>query len=78
MKKFYNFLKKEEERALWEKEANPEDIEYIKCQEELADQLLNKFIEVERVIGARLHQPPEPSMHLYHLININIYIICGI
>lgn len=51
MKKFYNFLKKEEEREMWEAEANAEDIEYIKCQEELADQLLNQFIEVERVIG---------------------------
>lgn len=51
MKKFYNFLKKEEEREKWEKEANPEDIEYAKCQEELVDQLLDQFILVERVIG---------------------------
>ena len=51
MKKFYNFLKKEEEKELWERDANPEDIEYIKCQEELAEQLLEQFTQVERVIG---------------------------
>ena len=51
MKKFHNFLKREEERELWEKEANPEDLEYVKCQEQLADQLLEQFTQVERVIG---------------------------
>ena len=53
MKKFYNFLKKEEDQEAWEREANPEDIEYLKCQEELADELVNQFIQVERVIGER-------------------------
>lgn len=51
MKRFYNFLKREEEREMWEREANPEDIEYIKCQEELQDQLLEHVTQVERVIG---------------------------
>lgn len=51
MKRFYNFLKREEEREMWEQEANPEDIEYIKCQEELQDQLLEHVTQVERVIG---------------------------
>ena len=51
MKKFYNFLKREEEKEAWEKDANAEDIEYFKCQEELADELLDQFIQVERVIG---------------------------
>ncbi len=54
MKKFYNFLKKEEEKELWEQEANPEDIEYLKCQEELADELFDQFVQVERVIGEKL------------------------
>lgn len=51
MKKFYNFLKREEEREMWEREANPEDIEYAKCQEELGEQLLENVTQVERVIG---------------------------
>ena len=51
MKRFYNFLKREEERETWEREANPEDIEYVKCQEELQDQLLEHVTQVERVIG---------------------------
>ena len=51
MKKFYNFLKREQEREAWEREANPEDIEYAKCQEELGEQLLESVNQVERVIG---------------------------
>ena len=51
MKKFYNFLKREQEREVWEREANPEDIEYAKCQEELGEQLLESVTQVERVIG---------------------------
>ena len=51
MKKFYNFLKREQEREAWEREANPEDIEYAKCQEELGEQLLESVTQVERVIG---------------------------
>jgi hypothetical protein len=51
MKKFHNFLKREEERSVWEASASLEDIEYVKCQEELTDQLLAGFTQVERVIG---------------------------
>ncbi len=51
MKKFYNWLKREEERELWEKQASPEDVEYFKCQEELKDQLLEQYMTIERVIG---------------------------
>ena len=51
LKRFYNYQKREEERAVWEREANPEDIEFVKCQEELNDQLLEQFTLVERVIG---------------------------
>ena len=51
MKKFYNFLKRQQDRELWEREANPEDIEYAKCQEELGEQLLVNVTQVERVIG---------------------------
>ena len=51
MKKFYNFLKREQEREAWEASANPEDIEYAKCQEEMAEQLMENVTQVERVIG---------------------------
>ena len=34
-----------------ENEANPEDIEYIKIQDELKAQLLEQYKEVERIIG---------------------------
>ncbi len=34
-----------------EAEANPEDIEYLKIQDELNEQLLEQYKEVERVIG---------------------------
>lgn len=50
-KKFLNFLKREEERELWERNANLEDIEYLKCQEELGDELLVNLTQVEKVIG---------------------------
>lgn len=53
MKKFLNFLKREEEREAWEASASLEDIEYLKCQEELTNQLLVNFTQVERVIGER-------------------------
>lgn len=51
IKKFHNFLKREEEREEWEASASLEDIEYLKCQEELSDQLLVNFTQVERIIG---------------------------
>ena len=51
MKRFYNWLKREEERSAWERGASPEDIEYFKCQEELNEQLLEQYTQVERVIG---------------------------
>lgn len=51
IKKFHNFLKKEEDREAWEVLATPEDLEYSKCQEELGEQLLGQFTQVERVIG---------------------------
>ena len=54
MKRFYNYLKRKEEQAAWERQANPEDIEFVKCQEELNDQLLEQFTQVERVIGGCL------------------------
>ena len=51
MKKFENYLKREEERAEWMRTANAEDIEYVKCQEDLQESILEKFVKIERVIG---------------------------
>ena len=38
-------------RGEWEERANEEDIEYVRCQEELQEQLLVQCTQVERVIG---------------------------
>ena len=51
MKKFYNHLKHEEEKARWEKTANMEDVEFLECQEEMNEQLFEQYTLVERVIG---------------------------
>ena len=42
-------------REAWEKMVSPEDVEYAKCQEELGEQLLGQFTQVERVIGEALY-----------------------
>ena len=68
MKKFYNFLKREGEREEWERGANPEDIEYAKCQEELGEQLLETVTQVERVIGEEI------KYYMYSIIYIYIVV----
>ena len=50
-KKFENFLRREAEQAQWEAGANAEDIEFVRCQEQLQEQLLSQHTQVERVIG---------------------------
>ena len=51
MKKFYNYLKREDERGRWEETANMEDVEFLECQEEMNEQLFEQYTLVERVIG---------------------------
>ena len=53
MKKFYNYLKREEERGRWQETANLEDVEFLQCQEEMNEQLFEQYTLVERVIAAR-------------------------
>ena len=65
MKKFYNFLKREQEREAWEASANPEDIEYAKCQEEMAEQLMENVTQVERVIGECVSTPVQYTTYMY-------------
>lgn len=68
-KKFENYLKREEEKEAWYvlvcvrlmvdtvcrlRSTNAENIEYYQCQEELNNELLLRFKELERVIGEML------------------------
>ncbi len=86
IKKFHNFLKKEEEREAWEKMVSPEDVEYAKCQEELGEQLLGQFTQVERVIGEALYSGFAVSTHpctcvsihvqYSHWYSVCVYILC--
>lgn len=51
LKKLENYLKKDDEVRFWKARASPEDIEYFECQLELQQELLQSFMNVERVIG---------------------------
>ncbi len=47
-----NYIKKEEEIAVWKARANPEDVEYFECQREMMQELAETYINVERVIAS--------------------------
>lgn len=51
VKKIENYWKREEEIRDWKKTASPEDIEYHDCQEEMAEELRQQHMLVERVIS---------------------------
>lgn len=51
IKKIEIYWKREEEIKDWKKSASPEDIEYYDCQEEMADELRQQHMNVERVIS---------------------------
>ena len=51
VKKYENYLRRQTEQFQWETTANVEDIEYLRCQEQLQEQLLTQYTQVERVIG---------------------------
>lgn len=51
IKKIENYWKREEEIKDWKKTASPEDIEYHDCQEEMAEELRQQHMLVERVIS---------------------------
>ncbi len=51
LKKLENFIKRDDELKAWKKEASPEDYEYIECQTEMMDNLLEIHLRVERVIA---------------------------
>ncbi|XP_018909064.2 chromodomain-helicase-DNA-binding protein 1 [Bemisia tabaci] len=50
-KKVENFLKREDEIAMWRKHTTPEDYEYYECQQELQQELLKSYNQVERIIA---------------------------
>lgn len=51
MKKLENYIKKENDIAAWRKYANVEDIDYFECQQELQQDLLKSYNNVERIIA---------------------------
>lgn len=51
IKKFDNYLKKERDIQQWRDYAGPEDIDYFECQQELQQDLLKSYYNVERIIG---------------------------
>lgn len=51
VKKIENYWKKEEEIKDWKRTASPEDIDYHDCQEEMAEELRQQHMLVERVIS---------------------------
>lgn len=59
MKKLENYVKREADIAFWREHATPEDIDYYECQQELQQELLKSYNNVERIIGKYLN-----SFHL--------------
>ena len=51
MKKVENYLKREDEIQAWRDGASPEDIEYLECQIEMAQDLFQSYLRVERIVG---------------------------
>ncbi|XP_055613161.1 chromodomain-helicase-DNA-binding protein 1-like [Uranotaenia lowii] len=57
MKKLENYIKREKDIEYWRKyQAGPEDIDYYECQQELQQDLLKSYYNVERVI-AQVEKP---------------------
>ncbi|XP_055634579.1 chromodomain-helicase-DNA-binding protein 1 isoform X2 [Toxorhynchites rutilus septentrionalis] len=57
MKKLENYIKRERDIEYWRKyQAGPEDIDYYECQQELHQDLLKSYYNVERVI-AQVEKP---------------------
>lgn len=54
IKKIEFYWKRQEDLKAWKKKSSPEDVEYYDCQEEMADELRQQHMLVERVIA---HNP---------------------
>lgn len=57
-KKIEVYWKREEEIKDWKSNASPEDIEYYDCQEEMAEELRQQHMNVERVIAHNDYSKP--------------------
>uniref|UniRef100_W4VRS9 Chromodomain-helicase-DNA-binding protein 1 n=1 Tax=Corethrella appendiculata TaxID=1370023 RepID=W4VRS9_9DIPT len=51
IKKLENYIKREKDIEYWRKHASPEDIDYFECQQELHQELLKSYYNVERIIA---------------------------
>lgn len=52
LKKFENYIKRDNEIEAWKKRtANPEDIDYYECQQELHQELFKSYNFIERIIA---------------------------
>lgn len=65
LKKLDNYVRRQEEQSQWEASANAEDIEFFRCQEQLQEQLLTQYTQVERVIGESVFLMRE-NLSKYH------------
>jgi len=59
LKKIDNYMKKQQEIAQWRKYSNPDDIEYMECQMEMEQEMLQSYTVVERVVD---RQMPDDSV----------------
>ena len=56
LRRVYNYQQKLGEYNRWKKFANPEDVEYQEIELEMKRQLLNTYIEVERIFSQRKNE----------------------
>lgn len=55
IKKLENYIKREREIEIWKaKHASPEDIDYFECQQELQQELLKTYYNVDRIIAQQV------------------------
>lgn len=54
LKKLENFMKREHDVNSWKRHAGPEDIDYFECQQELHQELLKSYNNVERIIAEQV------------------------
>jgi chromodomain-helicase-DNA-binding protein 1 len=54
LKKIENFMKKAHEIALWKRNSNADDVEYMECQMEMEQELTNSYTTVERIVDRQM------------------------
>ncbi|XP_050554685.1 chromodomain-helicase-DNA-binding protein 1 isoform X2 [Spodoptera frugiperda] len=56
LKKLENYIKKEADLSWWRQQAGPEDIDYFECQNELQQELVKTYNNVERIIAEQTRE----------------------